>query len=113
MTEPKPVKTAKKKNKKKKRKMTPFLKLIRYVVIGFSCFLLFQVGREVYTTLTLRQQLEEVQERYQEVLDENVYLTTERAKLEDPDYIQSYARGNYMLSKDGEQIFYLPEKENK
>ncbi|MBR0213930.1 MAG: septum formation initiator family protein, partial [Solobacterium sp.] len=36
-----------------------------------------------------------------------------RAKLEDPDYIQSYARGNYMLSKDGEQIFYLPEKENK
>ena len=45
--------------------------------------------------------------------DENVYLTTERAKLEDPDYIQSYARGNYMLSKDGEQIFYLPEKENK
>ena len=80
---------------------------------GASIYFLYSVGQELMTTFQLRRQLAEVQERYQEVLDENVYLTTERAKLEDPDYIQSYARGNYMLSKDGEQIFYLPEKENK
>ena len=99
--------------KKKKRKMTPFLKFLCFALIAVSIYLLAQVGREFYTTVTLRRQLEEVQEKYQQVMDENSYLVTERAKLEDPEYIQSYARGNYMLSKDGEQIFYLPEKEDK
>ena len=45
--------------------------------------------------------------------DENTYLTNEKTKLQDPDYVQSYARGNYMLTKDGEQIFYLPENTDK
>ena len=40
---------------------------------------------------------------------ENERLVSEKEKLMDPDYVQSYARGNYMLTKDGEQIFYLPE----
>ena len=58
------------------------------------------------------EELKEANTRYQEVKDENSYYTSEKEKLQDPDYIQSYARGNYMLSKDGEQIFYLPEKDN-
>ena len=60
----------------------------------------------------LKEELKEANTRYQEVKDENSYYTSEKEKLQDPDYIQSYARGNYMLSKDGEQIFYLPEKDN-
>ena len=32
---------------------------------------------------------------------------------EDPDYVESYARANYNLSKQGEQIFYLPQNDNK
>ncbi len=99
--------------KKKKRKMTPFLRLICYIVIAASVFLLVEVAREIYTTVELRKQLVEVQQKYQEVQDESAYLLKEREKLADPDYVQSYARGNYMLSKEGEQIFYLPENENK
>ena len=72
-----------------------------------------RVAREIYTTVELRKQLVEVQQKYQEVQDESAYLLKEREKLADPDYVQSYARGNYMLSKEGEQIFYLPENENK
>ena len=49
----------------------------------------------------------------EEVKQESAYLTSEKEKLTDPDYVQSYARGTYMLSKDGEQIFYLPEKDNR
>ncbi|MBP3892284.1 MAG: septum formation initiator family protein [Solobacterium sp.] len=92
--------------------MTPFLKLICFIVILASVFLLYEVVREVYTTVELKKQIAEAEEKYQAVLDENTYLTTEQAKLQDPDYVQSYARGNYMLSKDGEQIFYLPQKDN-
>ena len=108
-------KKAEKSVKKKtgKRKMTPFLKLVCFILIGVSAYLLYRVALEVYTTISLRQQLAEVEERYQEVLDENEYLTRERAKLEDPDYVASYARGNYLLSKDDEQIFYLPEDEDR
>ena len=29
-------------------------------------------------------------------------------KLEDPDYVQTYARGEYMFSKGDEKVFYLP-----
>ena len=45
--------------------------------------------------------------------DENRYLTNEKEKLQDPDYVETYARGKYQLSKDGEQIFYLPENTEK
>ena len=51
----------------------------------------------------------EVEEKLEKVQLENERLNKEKEKLQDPDYVQSYARGNYMLSKDGEQIFYLPE----
>ena len=101
------------KKKAAKRKMTPFLKLLCFVLIGISAFLLYRVVLEIITTITLKQQLAVVEERYQEVQDENEYLTREREKLEDPDYVASYARGNYLLSKDDEQIFYLPEDENR
>ena len=84
-----------------------------FVLIGVSAYLLYRVVLEVITTITLKQQLAVVEERYQEVLDENEYLTREREKLEDPDYVASYARGNYLLSKDDEQIFYLPEDEDR
>ena len=107
-------KTGKPQSKKPaKRKMTPFTRLLCIVVILFSVYLLYRVAAEVYTTITLKQQLALVEEKYQQVLDENEYLTRERAKLEDPDYVASYARGNYMLSKDDEQIFYLPEDEDR
>ena len=111
--EKKKTKGTKPKKKTGKKKMTPFLRLICIVVILFSVFLLYHVVEEVYTTFSLRRQLAEVEEKYQQVKDENEYLTRERAKLEDPDYVASYARGNYMLSKDDEQIFYLPEDEDR
>lgn len=94
---------------KKKKQYTPFLKFICFLVIGASAYLLLEVFKEVYTTITLKKQLAEVQDKYQQVQDENSYLTTEKEKLEDPDYVASYARGTYLLTKDDEQVFYLPE----
>ena len=94
--------------KKKARKLTPLMKLVCVAIIVFSVFLVLSVGDEVQTMFQLRKQLSEVEERLQEVQDENYFLTTEKEKLQDPDYIANYARGTYMLSKEGEQIFYLP-----
>lgn len=101
------------KKKKKRRKLTPVTKLICLVMIGVSAFFIYSVVNEIITTVNLQRQLAEVQEKLQNVQDENKYLTDQKEKLQDPDYVQSYARGNYQLSKDGEQIFYLPEDNSK
>ena len=61
--------------------------------------------------IELKSDLADVQEQLQQVHDENTYLTSQRDKLQDPDYVQSYARGNYMLTKEGENIYYLPGKD--
>lgn len=103
----------KKTTKKKKKRMTPFLRLVCYVAIIASVLLLVEVFREVYTTMELRKQLADVQAKLTEVQDENTHLNSEKEKLTDPDYVSSYARGNYLLSKDDEQIFYLPEDNDK
>ncbi|MDO4414961.1 MAG: septum formation initiator family protein [Erysipelotrichaceae bacterium] len=98
-----------KKKKKKNRRLAPVTKLLCIIMIGVSAWLLYSVGREVMTTIELRRQLAEVEEKLEKVQIENERLNKEKEKLKDPDYVQSYARGNYILSKDGEQIFYLPE----
>lgn len=99
--------------KKKRRKLTPFTKLLCLLLVGISVYFLYAVGKEIVTTVTLQRQLAQVQEKLQEVKDENKYLTDQKEKLQDPDYVENYARGNYQLSKDGDQIFYLPEDSSK
>lgn len=96
--------------KKKRRKLTPLMKLLCVLGICLASYLVYSAGTEVMTMLSLRKQLADVQAKLQEVQEENTYLTDKKAKLQDPDYVESYARGNYLLSKEGEQIFYLPEK---
>lgn len=102
------------KKKKSQKKTRPWVKaLVSVCLLAASVLLLYTVVNEVMTTVKLHQQLAEVQAKLQEVEDENTYLTQQKEKLQDPDYVQSYARGNYQLSKEGEQIFYLPENSNK
>ena len=98
---------------KKRKKMTPFNKVLCAVLIVASGLMLWAAVQEAMTTLKLQQQLSDVQAKLQEVQDENNYLNSEKEKLQDPDYVETYARGKYQLSKNGEQIFYLPEKSDK
>ncbi len=99
--------------KKKKKQMTPVFKLFLLVLFGVAVYFSYSVITEIYTTFELKSQLAKVEEELQTIKDENTYLIAQKAKLEDPDYVQSYARGNYMLTKDGEEIFYLPALEDK
>lgn len=93
---------------KKRRKMTPFVRFLCLVVLGFSGWLLYGVVAEIQTTIQLQKNLEEAQDRLVEIKEENDFLVAQKEKLQDSNYVQSYARGNYMLTKEGEQIFYLP-----
>lgn len=77
-----------------------------------SIFFLMDVYREILVTLDLRQQLELVQERYQIIIQENEALQDQKGRLNDPEYVKNYARAGFMLSREGEQIFFLPQRPN-
>ena len=94
--------------KRKRRVKRSLVKLVSIVVICVSIYLLFEVGTEVVGMIELQKQAEAISEELELLQEENDSLTSTRDKLNDSDYIQTYARGNYMFSKDGEQIFYLP-----
>lgn len=94
--------------KKKKKQLTPISKLLMFGLIGLGIYFSYEVISEVYKTIELRSQLAQVEKQLEQIQDENVKLISQKNKLEDPNYVQSYARGNYMLTKDGEEIYYLP-----
>lgn len=94
--------------KKKRRVKKSLVKIVSIVVIGVSIYLLYGVGVEIVQMIDLKSQADLAQAELDKLKNENASLISKRDKLEDPDYVQTYARGNYMFSKDGEKIFYLP-----
>ena len=52
-----------------------------------------------------------VEAELERLKEENATLTSTKEKLEDPEYIQTYARGEYMFSKGDEKVFYLPSED--
>ena len=100
-------------NMAKKRKKKLNSKFVAFIALGLAMAMLLAVGREIMTTLQLRKQMAEAKEKLAQTQEENELLVEEKTKLQDPDYVESYARSNYMFSKDGEQIFFLPDKTDK
>ena len=58
-----------------------------------------------YQTLQKRNQL---QEQYQQTLEEKEYQKDIVEKLKDDEYAAKYARAKYSFSKDGEYIYTIP-----
>jgi cell division protein DivIC len=101
------------KNEKKQRKKLRgvVLNFITFIIFGVSLVLLYQVSLQIVETVNMTARLSSVQEQMSILEGENDFLTEQKDKLNDPEYVKNYARFGYMLSKEGEQIFYLPDKE--
>lgn len=80
-------------------------------MIACAIIILNNVLIKIYNMFTLQQQASLVERELQALKDENASLISTKEKLEDPDYIQTYARGEYMFSKGDEKVFYLPTEE--
>jgi cell division protein DivIC len=85
---------------------------ISIALLSLTFVFLMPVFEEVPNTFRLRQSLQEVQAELLVLEQENTMLEEQKTKLLDPEYVKSYARANYMLTKDGEQIYYLPQEDN-
>ena len=98
------------KTPKKKNKVTT--KIVSIILIIAAIWMLAGVGKEIFTTLQLQKQARDVADQLQLLKDENATLIQKRDKLEDPNYVETYARGEYMFSKEDEKVFYLPSGNN-
>ena len=92
----------------KKKKNKTFTKIVSILLIGLAIVMLVDVFKRVYSVFALQKQAEIVEKQLQAIKDENASLISTKEKLEDPDYVQTYARGEYMFSKGDEKVFYLP-----
>jgi len=97
---------AKRKKKKKGSKILTYL--VAAVLLISAGFLSFGVLSQVIENLQLRSQESEVTARLEELEAINAQLQAEKTKLEDPEYIATYARGEYLFSKNDEKVFLLP-----
>ena len=62
-----------------------------------------------YQTLQERKQpYVQLQEKYQQTIEEKEYQKDIAAKLKDDEYAAKYARAKYSFSKDGEYVYTIP-----
>ncbi len=92
----------------KKTKGNLVSKLVSIILIVMAIVILSGVLKKIYTMFSLQQQAKVVEQELEALRDENATLIATKEKLEDPEYIQTYARGEYMFSKGDEKVFYLP-----
>lgn len=86
--------------------------IVMVAMFILSIFFLIDIYQEIIITLDLRKQLDLIEERYNIIVQENEALQDQKGRLNDPDYVKNYARAGFMLSREGEQIFFLPQQRN-
>lgn len=87
-------------------------KLVSICLILVAIFLLTNIFKQVKLLYDLKKQSELVSKELKSLEDENAALSSIKDKLEDPNYVTTYARGAYMFSKGDEKVFYLPSNNN-
>lgn len=105
----------KNKNRKKKKlknsRLLSFVSLILSICLfTASAYFMFRTAMEVYTMVVLKKEIAVSEEVLRVLEKETEELKNEKTKLENPKYVTRYARGQYLLTKDGEKVFYLPSK---
>ena len=93
---------------KKKKKNSIVSKLVSIALIVAAIAIVTGVLQKIVDMFSLQQQAKLVEAELEALKDENASLISTKEKLEDPDYVQTYARGEYMFSKGDEKVFYLP-----
>lgn len=105
------VKTVKKPLRKKKKH--PVKTFFSLVAIVSACFLTYSAGQELLTTLQLNKDIADAQTMINDLQQQKEDYEVEKTNLNNPEYVKSYARGKYMVSKDGEQIIKYPQKSDE
>ncbi len=105
-------KIASKKNTKKNNN-TGRLGFAFFALIVFSVVLVATVFKDLQQVYFNKQETEQLNNRYIELLEEEASLNSQVIKLQDPEYRARYARENQMYTKDGETILIIIDGNKK
>lgn len=95
---------AKKKTGKRKLNVRALKRMITAAVLFVS---VFKLTESLVHIAVLKKEIAQQEILLQQVTDRNTELLKEKARLQDPEYVQYYGRGKFLLSKDDEQIFVI------
>ena len=94
------IKIKHKVTKKERRRLTIFI-LSFIFIIGFTCINIFPDWLKIMNN---KQEIKILQTSYEELLDTEEALKAEVQKLQDPDYVERYAKEKFLYTKDDEII---------
>ena len=101
------IKIKHKVTKKERRRLTLFV-LAFVFIIGFTCINIFPDWLKIMNN---KQQIPLLQSSYEELLDTEEALKAEVQKLQDPEYVERYAKEKFLYTKDGEIIIRKTDTE--
>ncbi len=94
------IKIKHKVTKKERRRLTLFI--ISFIfIIGFTCINIFPDWLKIMKN---KKEITLLESSYEELLDTEEALKAEVEKLQDPEYVERYAKEKFLYTKDDEMI---------
>jgi cell division protein FtsB len=97
----------------KKRRFRPFAWVnspSRAIAFAVLILLLAVFGREVYSSLQLRAEIAELRRRKTELIESLSSDSVLLRRLDDPEFLERYARERYLMRREGETVYVIDEK---
>ena len=91
--------------KKDKRRLILLMFLFVPLLVLFLSNMISYVSI-IYSNIKEKKELDD---KYNEILEEEDLLRSEISKLQDEEYVARYAREKYLYSRDGEIIIRIPD----
>ena len=80
-------------------------------IAGFAVIMLFLDKNDIFTSMARNRELKDLQQSKIHYTNEINELTKIKQGLErDPKTIEKYARENYLMKRDNEDLYVIPEK---
>lgn len=99
-------------NKKRKNKKLKH-HIWTLIFLAGSIFCLYKGLSIVFTKYEIKQNIEETKAKTKKLEKKKKELEKTKKNLSDPDYIEYIARGKYLVTKEGEQVFKFPSSSDK
>lgn len=100
-------------DKQKKSQKTLSFKVASILSMCLMGAMIFLMAKSSITELAasyqLKRELKEAQAELETLNAQTESLKSEKEKLSNPEYVENYARGTHLLSKEDEQVFILPK----
>ncbi len=99
--------------KKKSPLATVFTVVLSLLMLAGTGYFLWQISREVETTFTLLTDINDAKKELAELQAEQEHLMQQKEQLLDENYVKIWARGEYLITQEGEEIYKLPAISNQ